>query len=131
MTNADFPTRSSIRCMPSAVATSVSPVTHGLLALMRPSSGHVCHSLIVVSNCRPGSAHCQAATAMSSHHSAAGMDLETRPSVRRLRSHVFPASSRAKKSFGMRTVLLEFWPETVEYAAESQLVSYVSISSDL
>src|SRR5437763_9235111 len=29
---------------------------HGLLALMRPSAGHVCHSLIVVSYCKPGSA---------------------------------------------------------------------------
>src|SRR6188768_3491942 len=29
----------------------------GLLALMRPLAGHVCHSLIVVSNCRPGAAH--------------------------------------------------------------------------
>ena len=30
---------------------------HGLLPLMRPVLGAVCHRLIVVSNCMPGSAH--------------------------------------------------------------------------
>src|SRR5205809_3541042 len=34
---------------------------HGLLALIGPSAGHVCHSLMVVLNCTPGSAHDQAA----------------------------------------------------------------------
>src|SRR6516225_4040921 len=34
---------------------------HGFEALIRPLSGQVCHSLIVVSNCRPGSAEAQAA----------------------------------------------------------------------
>ena len=29
---------------------------HGLDALIRPDWGHVCHSLMVVSNCKPGSA---------------------------------------------------------------------------
>ncbi len=36
----------------------------GLLALIRPDSGQVCHSLIVVSYWRPGSAHVQAASAI-------------------------------------------------------------------
>src|SRR5207237_1987815 len=44
---------------------------HGLDALMRPSAGQVCHSLIVVSNCSPGSAHDQAAYAIWSHSSLA------------------------------------------------------------
>jgi hypothetical protein len=34
---------------------------HGLLALIRPPAGQVCHSLIVVSNCTPGSAQAHAA----------------------------------------------------------------------
>src|SRR4030065_603630 len=34
---------------------------HGLLALIRPVAGHVCHSLIVVSYCIPGSAQSHAA----------------------------------------------------------------------
>jgi len=33
----------------------------GLEALMRPELGQVCHSLMVVSNCSPGSAQAQAA----------------------------------------------------------------------
>ena len=43
---------------------------HGLEALMRPDSGQVCQSLMVVSNCTPGSAECQAASAMRSHSAA-------------------------------------------------------------
>src|SRR5262245_45878824 len=44
---------------------------HGFDALMRPSFGHVCHSLTVVSYCTPGSAHDQAALAIWSHRSRA------------------------------------------------------------
>src|SRR5512145_1933254 len=40
----------------------------GLLALMRPSFGQVCHSLIVVSNCNPGSAEAHAAYEILSHN---------------------------------------------------------------
>ena len=38
---------------------------HGFDALIRPVAGQVCHSLMVVSYCMPGSAHSQAASAMS------------------------------------------------------------------
>src|SRR5690606_17383246 len=37
---------------------------HGLDAVMRPDSGHVCQSLMVSSYCRPGSAHSHAALAI-------------------------------------------------------------------
>src|ERR687894_659210 len=37
---------------------------HGFDALMRPVFGHVCQELIVESYWTPGSAHCQAASAM-------------------------------------------------------------------
>ena len=50
---------------------------HGLLALMRPESGDVCHWLIVVSYCTPGSAHCHAASAMSRMSSRAGIGSPT------------------------------------------------------
>src|SRR5215510_7601346 len=40
---------------------------HGFEALMRPDSGQVCHSLMVVSNCTPGSAEAQAAAPIFSH----------------------------------------------------------------
>ena len=58
---------------------------HGFEALIRPLSGQVCHSLIVVSNCRPGSAEAQAAWPIRSHNSRAGNLLATLPSVRRVR----------------------------------------------
>src|SRR5678816_4802329 len=38
---------------------------HGLDALMRAVPAEVCQALTVVSYCRPGSPHCQAASAMS------------------------------------------------------------------
>src|SRR3712207_7471438 len=41
----------------------------GLEPLMRPSLGQVCHSLMVVSNCTPGSALAHAALPMRSHRS--------------------------------------------------------------
>jgi hypothetical protein len=50
---------------------------HGLLALIRPSAGQVCHSLMVVSNCSPGSAQDHAPTAMRSHSARAGRVLAT------------------------------------------------------
>ena len=37
---------------------------HGLLALIRPVLAEVCHALIVVSYCMPGSAHSHAACAI-------------------------------------------------------------------
>ncbi len=40
---------------------------HGFDALIRPEAGHVCHSLIVVSYCMPGSAHSQAACGDLAH----------------------------------------------------------------
>src|SRR5262249_36422489 len=105
---ADRPTSSSIRRQPSAVATSVSPVTHGLLALIRPSAGHVCHSLIVVSYWSPGSAEAQAACAISSQSIDAGSFFDGAPSVRRVSVHSPPLESTSKKGFGTRTLLLEF-----------------------
>src|SRR5262245_58632758 len=86
---------------------------HGLLALMRPSSGQVCHSLIVVSYCTPGSALAHAAYAISSQSRDAGRRLEGAPSVRRVSVHSAPSASASKKRLGTRTLLFEFCPETV------------------
>src|SRR5215212_6772714 len=82
----------------------------GFEALMRPSSGHVCHSLIVVSYCVPGSAQIHAAQAMRSHKSRALMVLQAFPFVRRFSCQSPSASRAAKNSFGILTLLLEFWP---------------------
>src|SRR5262252_6059811 len=86
---------------------------HGLLALIRPSSGQVCHSLIVVSYCTPGSAHAQAAWAIRSHSAAASTSFCTLPSVRRTSRHLPCSSTARKNAFGTRTELFEFWPDTV------------------
>ena len=51
----------------------------GCEPLMRPCSDAVCQSLIVVSNCRPGSAHSQAARAIWRHRSRARTVEMTRP----------------------------------------------------
>src|SRR5215467_7910999 len=96
---------------------------HGLLALIRPDSGQVCHSLIVVSNCTPGSAEAQAAKPIFSQRSRALSVLCTLPSVRRIRFQSASFSTALTKSLEMRTELLEFWPETVRYASLSQSVS--------
>ncbi len=50
---------------------------------MAPSAGHVCHSLVVSWNCRPGSAQSHAVSAMSSHRSRARSvaDGSRRPSL--------------------------------------------------
>src|SRR5271163_3395808 len=95
----------------------------GLLALMRPSAGQVCHSLMVVSYCTPGSAHDQAANVIWSQRSRACMDFQgrgARPSclafsfsVRRYRCQGASLTTASMKLFSMRTELLLFWPETV------------------
>src|SRR6516225_10281299 len=86
---------------------------HGFDALIRPLSGQVCHSLIVVSNCSPGSAEAQAAWPMRSHSFRAGKVLAVLPSVRRTRSHGLSVRTRSRKSFETLTELFEFWPATV------------------
>ncbi len=69
----------------------------GLEALIRPPSGQVCHSLMVLSYCSPGSAQAHAAWAIFSHRSAALIRLATPPSRRLINSHS-PWSSTACKT---------------------------------
>ncbi len=80
----------------------------GFEALIRPSSGQVCHSLMVVSYWVPGSAQIQAAQAIRSHRSRAFTVLAILPSIRRFSCQSPSASSAAKKSLGIRTLLFEF-----------------------
>src|SRR5687767_13905090 len=101
------------RQMPPGVRTRVSPVTQGLLALIGPESGHVCHWLIVSLYCRPGSAHRHAAKAIWSHSSRALTVLLILPSVRRVMCQSPSSSTALKNALLMRTELFEFWPLTV------------------
>src|SRR5260370_18993032 len=70
---------------------------HGLEALMRPDSGQVCQSLIVVSYCTPGSAECHAASATLSHSARALTLLAPLPVVRSVSAHCRSASTACGK----------------------------------
>src|SRR6201991_3493424 len=81
---------------------------HGLDALIRPPSGQVCHSLMVLSYCIPGSAQAHAAKAISSHNFCDEMLFTTLPFIRPFSSQSFPSRSAWKKLLGTRTELFEF-----------------------
>ena len=81
---------------------------HGFDALMRPEFGHVCQELIVVSNWTPGSAHCQAASAISWRSLRAGTVSTTAPSVRAVRFQSSSASTACMKASVTRTELFAF-----------------------
>src|SRR3954453_15453643 len=83
---------------------------HGLDALMRPEFGDVCHWLIVVSYCTPGSAQRHAASAISRISSRACSGSPTvSPVVRAVVRHSPSASTACMKSSVTRTELLAFW----------------------
>src|SRR5438270_347177 len=87
---------------------------HGIDALLGPEAGQVCQSLMVEWNCKPGSAQAQAAWPIFSHSARAFTVLAIFPGlVRQVRSHSASASTALRNSSVTRTVLLEFWPETV------------------
>src|SRR6516162_2928411 len=87
---------------------------HGFDARIGPEAGQVCQSLMVEWYCRPGSAEAQAAPAIFSHSARAFTDFATLPGlVRQVRSQSPSASTAFKNSSVTRTVLLEFWPDTV------------------
>src|SRR6187551_3148500 len=82
---------------------------HGFDALMRPDTGQVCQSLIVVSYCTPGSAQRHAASAIWLRRSRASTWSTTWPPLRAVSSHSSPRSARSMNSFETRTELLAFW----------------------
>src|SRR5205085_3606014 len=87
---------------------------HGFEARIAPEAGQVCQSLTVVWYCRPGSAQAQAAWPIFSQSSRAFTVLAILPGlVRQVRSHSASASTALRNSSVTRTVLLEFWPDTV------------------
>jgi len=65
------------------------------------------------SNCTPGSAHCQADWAISCHSSRARWVSWTWPVVRSVVCHEPSLTTPCMNESGMRTELLEFWPDTV------------------
>src|ERR1700759_4124845 len=101
---------------------------HGLEARMSPDALQVCQSFMVVLKCRPGSADAQAAWPIFSQRSRAFSVLVTFLLVRAIRFQSPSVSAARRKSSFSETELLEFWPETVRYASESQSVSYIGES---
>ena len=87
---------------------------HGFDALIRPAAGQVCQSLIVDvvldAGIRAGpGGHRHLAPRAASAFSV----LATLPSVRRTSCQSRFSSTARMKSSPTRTVLFEFWPETV------------------
>src|SRR5882757_8988800 len=81
---------------------------HGFEPLMRPVAWAVCHLLIVVSNCRPGSAHSHDAVAISRHRSRARTVRTTEPSFTANRFHSVSLMTAFMNSSLTRTELLAF-----------------------
>src|SRR6266545_3212594 len=82
----------------------------GLDALIRPEFGLVCHWLIVVSYCTPGSAQRHAASAISRMSSRAGIGSPTgSPVFRAVRCQSSSFSTARMNSSVTRTELLAFW----------------------
>jgi hypothetical protein len=83
---------------------------HGFDALMRPELGHVCHWLMIVSYCTPGSAQRQAASAISRMSSRACIGSPTgSPVVRAMVRHSSSLATACMNSSVTRTELLAFW----------------------
>src|SRR5689334_6650762 len=82
---------------------------HGFDALMRPVFGSVCHALIVVSYCTPGSAHSHAACAIWRSSSRASTDSTTAPSTRAVRLNSLPSAAASMNASLTRTELFAFW----------------------
>src|SRR6266550_604623 len=82
---------------------------HGLDALILDVFGSVCQLLIVVSYWTPGSAHCQAASAMSLMILRALTVSTTAPSVRAVRFQSPSAATASMNVSVTRTELLAFW----------------------
>src|ERR1700690_3251712 len=87
---------------------------HGFEALMRSVALHVCHRLMVVSYCMPGSPHCQADSDISRIRSRARNLSSALPSFT-LRVHQTRSSSAARiKASVTPTEWFAFWKKTEE-----------------
>src|SRR6056297_701053 len=87
----------------------------GLLALIAPLTGQVCHLLIVVSYCTPGSPQCQAHSAILLSSSLASYDGAGTSglSVIQRVCHSPPTRTVSMKSSVRRTDKLAFWKHTL------------------
>src|SRR5258708_35494053 len=96
---------------------------HGFDALMRPVFGSVCHWLIVVSYCTPGSAHSHAAAAICRSRSRASTVSMTAPSVRAVRLNLLPHTAASKNVPLTRTEVFAFLYGVETHSDESSDIS--------
>src|SRR5437868_2525181 len=82
---------------------------HGLLALMRPVLEAVCHWLMVVSNCMPGSAHSHADWLIWRMRSRARTVFTVSPVVTAFRSQLRSSTTASMNASVTRTELFAFW----------------------
>src|SRR5882757_1130352 len=101
---------------------------HGFDALMRPVFGSVCHELIVVSYCTPGSAQRHAASEISCSSLRALIVSTTVPSLRAVRFQSASASTASMNASETRTELLAFWYWIDAQSGESSDMSYPAAS---
>src|SRR5262245_40292287 len=87
---------------------------HGFDALIRAVFGHVCQSLMIVSNWSPGSPHWCAASQIMSMSSRARKVSTGWPVVTALVVHGPSCSTAFMYSSGTRTELFEFWKKIEE-----------------
>src|SRR3989344_4942790 len=86
---------------------------HGFEAFIRPELGQVCHLFMTVSNCIPGSAQFQVASAMRRIKSLALTLSAVSPVLTILRSHQSSASTARMNSSEARTGVVAFWKKTL------------------
>src|ERR1700709_2479602 len=96
---------------------------HGFDALMRPVFGSVCHELIVVSYCTPGSAQRHAASERSCSSLRALIVSTTVPSLRAVRFQSVSASTASMNASETRTELFAFWYWIDDQSGESSDMS--------
>src|SRR6059058_2377770 len=82
---------------------------HGFEALMRAVFEQVCQSLIVVSNCMPGSPHSHAACAISRSSSRGSTVSTTSPLLTALSVQGLDSTAAYMNSSVARTELFAFW----------------------
>src|SRR3954466_14477497 len=95
----------------------------GFEPLMRPVLAAVCHRLMVVSNCMPGSAHSQVASEICRMRSRARTVLTMEPSMTARRFQSASSTTACMNSSVTRTELLAFWYWMEVMSLPSRLMS--------
>src|ERR1044071_672414 len=94
---------------------------HGFDARMGAVPLHVCHLLMVVSYCTPGSPHTQAASAILRHTPRESCSSSGLPERTALVKYALPSTTAFMNVSVTRTECLAFWKNTESYAPPGTL----------